>query len=105
MTVVAQGNNWYIETFDITRSALAATTTSGHALTLERPGVFLGGTAVIDADVTNADSETISLILRNTDNSFISFGSNITALELIRNNSSAGSVTFGAHVTIFLRKP
>jgi len=104
MPVVAQGNNWWIESFHVARGAIAdqAERITNH--TLERPGVLIGGSATMDHDIVATAVTGLSLVLRETDSSELVIGANVTALQSVFMNDSGGSKTVGETVLILLRK-
>jgi len=103
MTVVAQGTNWWIESFTVTRAALLDGNTRVSQNTLERPGVFMGGSICLDHNI--ADTGAMSVGLRNTDNSQLEIGDNVTIIASYVANNTGGSRTIGEIVVVFLRKP
>jgi len=105
MTLIAQGNNWWIESFDFARANLATGSATTTALTLERPGTYLGCGATMDIPPTETIAEIadISVSCRNIDDSELTIGDTITGIELLRTNNNANGVTFGVHVLIFMR--
>jgi len=104
MVVVAQGNNWWIESFTVTRLSVANGAQQGTTHTLERSGVFLGGSTTLD-HAAAATVGSVSTALRNTDNTQLSIGENLTAIQSIMSNDSGGALTIGVIVIVFLRKP
>jgi len=104
MTVVAQGNNWWIESFDVPRATVLSATVRQTALTLERVGVFLGGSATFDLDLAVNDAN-ITLAIRNSDDTVLVIGQDLSAFECVMINNEGANRTCGAHVIIFMRKP
>jgi len=104
MPVVAQGNQWWIESFHVARANIASQAERVTVHTLERPGVLIGGSATLDHDIAPNVVSGMSLVLRNTDDSELVLGSNITALESVVMNDSGGGLTTGETVLILLRK-
>jgi len=105
MTIVAQGKGWHIESFTITRAAIADQAERVSTHTLERGGLLLGGSATMDHDLAASAVTGLSLVLRSTDDSQLVLGENITALESVFMNDSGGSVTVGQTVMIWIRSP
>ncbi len=103
MVVVAQGTGWHIESFTVTRASISDQAERVSTHTLERPGVFLGGSATMDHDLTPANVTGLSLVLRATDDSQLVIGENVTALESVFMNDSGGARIVGETVMIFLR--
>lgn len=103
MVVVAQGNNWYIESFHVARATITNGNERATTHTLEKPGILLGGSATMDADVATSLTAGMSLILRSTDDSEIVIGENITALESLFQNDTGASISVGETVLILLR--
>jgi len=105
MTVVAQGNNWWIESFHVARASIADQAERSTTHTLERAGVFLSGSATMDHDIVASAVSGLSLVLRASDNSELVIGENMSSLESVFMNDSGGSKTAGETVFVLLRKP
>jgi len=105
MTIFAQGNNWWIESFTVARAAIADQTERSTTHTLERAGVFIGGSATMDHDIVASAVSGMSLVLRSSDNTELVLGENITTIESVFMNDSGGSKTAGEIVLVLLRKP
>jgi len=104
LPVVAQGNNWWIESFHVTRASIADQAERATTHTLERSGVLIGGSATMDHDITPASITGLSLVLRETDSTELVIGANISALQSVFMNDSGGAKTVGETVLILLRK-
>jgi len=102
MVIVAQGTGWWIEAFHIARSALTTDTTSTTTLTLERTGVFIGGSCAIDCNGSQLDL--VSTELSNDGTTQLVQGDLISSVICIRANRNASTRTLGAHVILFMRK-
>jgi len=102
---VAQGNNWYIESFTVTRASIANAAERVTTHTLERAGILIAASATQDHDIAPADVTGLCLVLRATDDSQLVIGENITALESVFMNDSGGARVVGETVLIILRKP
>jgi len=83
MVLVAQGTGWHIETFIVTRANISNQAERVSTHTLERPGVFLGGSATMDHDLGASAVTGLSLVLRSTDDSQLVIGEDVTALESV----------------------
>jgi len=105
MAVVAQGNNWYIESFHVARAAIADQAERATTHTLERAGVLIGGSATMDHDIVASAVTGLSLVLRETDSTELVIGANITTIQSVFMNDSGGSKTVGETVLILLRNP
>jgi len=105
MTLIAQGNNWWIESFTVARASIATVTIRETTHPLERAGVFLGANATMDHDLAIGEANAINLCIRNTNDSELTIGQNITALESVVSNAEGGARIVGEHVLIFMRKP
>jgi len=105
MAIIAQGNNWWIESFIVTLASVADTANRITTHTLERSGVYLGHTlTVLNTAITTAQAG-LNGFARNTDNSQLQIGQNITALETLVLNDSGGAASMGETLLVFLRKP
>jgi len=105
MPVVAQGNNWWIESFTITRASIADQAERVSTHTLERAGVLIGASATQDHDIAASAVTGLCLVLRATDDSQLVIGENITALETVFMNDSGAAAIVGETVMIIMRKP
>ena len=101
--IIAQGANWWIESFTVTRASIANQAERVSTHTLERQGVFLGATATPDHDIAAADVTGLELVVRNTDDSQLVIGQNLIALETVFMNDSGGARIVGEIVLIFMR--
>ena len=104
MVVVANFGRFWIEEFQITSVSLATVTNRVSAHTLEKPGIFMAGGATIIGGIGGSIFGLASVAIRNTDNTDLVAGDDITAFESIVSNGSAGSLTLGQNVWIMLRK-
>jgi len=98
MVLIFQSGNFWIESFSIANQAERVT-----AHTLERSGVLLGGCATMDHDIAASLVTGLQLVLRNTNDSALIIGSNITALESVFMNDSGAAAIVGQIVLIFMR--
>jgi len=103
MTLIAQGNNWWIESFTVTRNDILANAERVTVHTLERAGVFLGACATMDHDIAPNAVTGLSLVVRNTDDSQLVIGQDLTALESVFMNDSAATRVVGEIVLVFMR--
>jgi len=103
MVLIAQGNNWWIESFTVTRASIADQAERVTAHTLERAGVLLGACATMDHDIAATLVTGLCLVLRNTNDSQLVIGSSITALESVFMNDSGAAAIVGETVLIFMR--
>jgi len=105
MPVVAQGSNWWIESFTVTRASIADQAERVSTHTLERAGILIGASATQDHDIAASAVTGLVLVLRATDDSQLVIGENITALETVFMNDSGAAAIVGETVLIILRKP
>ncbi len=105
MAIVAQGNNWWIESFTVTRASIADQAERVTTHTLERSGVFLGGSVSQDHDIAANLVTGLCVVMRATDDSQLVIGENITALESVFMNDSGGAAIVGEIVLVIMRKP
>lgn len=105
MTIVAQGNNWWIESFVVPRASIAANAERITDHTLERAGVFLGGNASEDHNIDPILVIGLDLALRNTDDSQLLIGQNITAVRSAFSNDGGAAKIVGEMILVFMRKP
>jgi len=105
MPVVAQGQNWWIESFTVTRASIADQAERVTTHTLERAGVLIAAAATQDHDIAANLVTGLVLVLRATDDSQLVIGENITALESVFMNDSGAAAVVGETVLIILRSP
>lgn len=102
MVVVAQGHGWWIESFSITRVSVAAGAQLVTTHTLERPGVFVAGSATLDHN----EGATVGLVtaaMRDVDNTQLFPGENVVAIETILSNGSGGALAVGLDLLVIIR--
>jgi len=105
LTIVAQGSNWWIESFTVTRASIADQAERVSTHTLGRAGVLLAASATQDHDIAPTAVTGLCLVLRATDDTQLVIGENITALESVFMNDSGAAAIVGETVLIILRKP
>jgi len=105
LALVAQGNNWWIESFHVTRASIADQAERSTTHTLERAGIFLSGSATMDHDITPASVTGLCIVLRASDNSELVIGENMSSLESVVMNDSGSALVVGETVLVLLRKP
>lgn len=103
MVIVTQGTGWHIESFVVSRASIAdqAERTTTHIL--ERPGVFLGGSATMDHDLAASAVTGLSLVLRANDDSQLAIGEDVIAIESTFMNDSGAAAVVGEIVVVFIR--
>jgi len=106
MTIIEQkGGNYWIESFAVARASVGAAATVDTDITLERPGVFLGGSVSLDSALLFSDVDQTNLSLQvGGSNNALTIGAEITQVRLRRYNGSAGALIFGAYILVFMRK-
>jgi len=104
MTLIfSKGNIFWIESFHITRAAIADQAERVSTHVLERAGQVLGVTATMDHDLAPAVVTGLSLSCHSLDNSQIVIGENIVSFRTVFLNDSGAAVTVGENVLIFMR--
>jgi len=103
MVLIAQGRNWWIESFHVNRASIADQAERVTTHTLERSGVFIGGSATPDHDIAPAAVTGLHLVLRATDDSELVIGESIIAVESVFMNDSGAAAIVGQTVLIFMR--
>jgi len=103
MTITMQGNGWHVETFDVTRGSIDNQVARVSPHTLDRPGVFVGGSATMDHDLAVGATAGISVAIRATDDTQLAIGEDITAFETVIFNDSGLTAIVGAKVMVFIR--
>jgi len=101
MVIASIGNQTWIETFHIARGNVSTGSTSSATHTLERPGVFIGGSASPDANSSQADG--IYTVLSKDATTQLLIGDQISSVLTIRANDSGSTRTFGVHVVLMMR--
>lgn len=103
MPIVAQGTGWHIESFHVNRASIADQAERVTTHTLQRPGVFIGGSATMDHDLAASAVTGLSLVLRETDDSNLIIGEDVTAVESVFMNDSGAAAVVGEVVVVFIR--
>jgi len=103
VVLVAQGNNWWIESFTVTRASIANQAERVSTHTLERGGVLLGASATMDHDIAASLVTGLCLVLRATDDSQLVIGESVSALESVFMNDSGAAAIVGETVMVILR--
>jgi len=104
MAIVAQGIGWWIESFVVLRASIASNDQRITQHVLERPGVFLGGSATMSHDIDANLVIGLDLVLRATDDSDLTVGRNISAVESVFSNDGGAAKIVGEIVMVYLRK-
>jgi len=107
MVIVYQkGEEFWIEIFNQTQSALADGGVASASHNLERQGIFLGLSLSLGFNPTTAVSGTgVGVAARNgATGGFLNTGDAISVLAVDKTNTSGASVTFGYHLVVFMRK-
>jgi len=103
MPIVFQGTGWHAESFIVTRASIADQAERVSTHTLDKAGIFIGGSATMDHDLAASAVTGLSLVLRATDDSQLVIGEDVTALESVFMNDSGGAAVVGETVMIFVR--
>jgi len=104
MTIIAQGNGWWIESFVVVLASVADAANRATDHTLERSGVYLGHTLTCQNSAVTTAQAGLTYFARNTDNSQLIIGQNITAVRTLVLNDSGGATNMGETLMVFLRK-
>jgi len=104
LTVIAQGNQWWIETFVVARAAIANQAVRDTTHTLGRSGAFLAGGATLDSNIAAADSTGILLSMRKAGGAALVVGDEMITFETRVGNDSGSSSTVGEFAWVLLRK-
>lgn len=102
MTVIFIGEQFWIESFNSARTSVADAAIKDDTFFLERQGIFLGGSAVLDSDSVDTEEPTI---LRSTGSGELVFGVVIAGVRVLTRNESGFARNMGHHAIVFLRKP
>jgi len=105
MTIISQkGGNFWIESFLVPRTSISATDTIDTTHTLERSGIFLGCSSSLDNVLGFADAVFLNSVLRNVDNSQLTFGQFITQIESSMTNDKTSAIISGIHIIVWMKK-
>ena len=100
LTIIFTTSEFWIDSITIARQNVNAGAENQVALTLKKGGRIVGISAV--KDTTNG-VPSVTIGVRNGDNTEITYGQASTALEVFLRNDGVGNVPVGAHVLIYLR--
>jgi len=103
MTLIAQGTNWWIESFTVTRASIADQAERVTAHTLNRAGVFLGASVSMDHDIAASAVTGLQVVIRALDDSQLVIGEDITGVESVFMNDSGAAAIVGQVVLVFMR--
>ncbi len=103
MTLIAQGANWWIESFTVARTNIVAGAERITAHNLERSGVFLGACVTIDHAVTVSNASLLNVTIRNIDNSSLVVGQALSTFETVVSNGTVNLLGLGEIVLVFMR--
>jgi len=103
MTLVAQGNGWHIESFVVARASIAAGLSRSTTHTLTRPGVFIGGSATLDMNLTSEVVDEIALEFTDSDGTQLELGQDVSAVATEVWNSDASAAIVGEMCFVFVR--
>lgn len=105
MTIITQkGGNYWVESFDLARTAITTGNSLITAHTLDRPGIFLAISICLDNSASVADRQELSASVRNINNNQLSLGDFVTGIESLITNNAGGTVTTGAHLVVWMKK-
>jgi len=101
MTIIFQSGNFWIESFQILQASLGATSTRTTNEDLERSGTFLGcSVQLTGADAANRCTSTYG---SQSGGAQIIVGTVVNDIRIFIRNDTAGALTIGATVLIFMR--
>jgi len=103
LTLVAQGSNWWIESFTVTRASIADQAERVTTHTLARQGVLLCALATPDHDIVATAVTGLHLVIRAADDSQLVIGEEITSLETVFMNDSGAAAIVGEIVFVLMR--
>jgi len=103
MVLVAQGSNWWIESFTVARANIANQAERVTAHTLSRGGVLLAASATMDHDIAASLVTGLCLVVRSLDDSALVIGETISGIETVFMNDSGAGAIVGETVMVILR--
>jgi len=102
LTIIALGKDYWIETLVGTFTTSAAAAVETDSETLERSGIFLGGTVILDT--VSANSEFYQGInLRGNGGIFLGIGTAITGIQMSVFQNDATSRSLGWLALVLMR--
>ena len=105
MTLVLQGNGWYMETFVVVMAAVADQAARVTPHTLERPGIYIGHSITQQDNASPANTTGLANpIARNISNNQLLVGQKLQNFETVVRNDSGMSVDMGETCIMFLRE-
>jgi len=107
MTIIFEdGERFWIENLFVTSSSLAANSNTSVGLNLERVGRCVGISYMIEHNISNEDdAAAISSGLRNqSTGGAITYGNTLSSVGVRRGNASAGALSFGVRIMVYMRK-
>jgi len=103
MVLISQGNNTWIEAFNVPIAAIAdqASRVSVHVLT--RAGTFLGCSVMINHTTAVSTSSGLMAFARHINNDQLLIGDALTTFETVAMNDSSTTVSIGEMILVFMR--
>jgi len=104
MTIIFGGPDSWVEVFFLARRSVAANGLDNTDQLLTRSGRLAGAAGVSDNDVIGNNASRVGLVVKNTDDSALTYGQILTTIRLTLANSTGSPQTFGAIAIIFMTK-
>jgi len=100
------GDEFYIESHVVNRATISAGSFALTTITNDKPGKYLGGAAFLDINSTDeADLAGINYAILKSDNGQLAINDDIATIRVRRYNNTAGDLSFGLTVILFMRRP
>jgi len=97
------GSRLWMETGSIIRNSVLDNNTKIDNWALQKPGRFVCGIVSLDHNLTIAQADGVSAVMRNQDASELTPGSFIKNFEICEYNSNASTLAVGYTLLVFLR--
>jgi len=100
MTLIIDMGDWWIEYHHVARSTVVPLAFQNVVITLDRPGHFMGGSVVADADNGVVQGNNLTNGIGATE---LFVGTSIVSVRASGQNVAPGDVELGLHVLVFMR--
>jgi len=104
--IKTEGDQFWIETLQIARLNINTVSNDTDILPLTKTGQYLGICYAIDGNLGFADAHFQQVQFQDGGGAgFLTIGQNISSISVKRSNGSGNNLTWGVHITVFLRRP
>jgi len=100
--IFQKGDEFWIESIVVPVLSITALEIVTTTIQLSKPGDYLAAQVCYTSSSENI-TRFLSAYIRKTNGGSITFGENLTAIELVRGNEHSANINVGANILIFMR--